>query len=419
MEYYAVISGDTLQSIADRYHVTIDTLKSLNNMDSDPLPGTQLVIVHQELPLINETFYCTRLGKVKGNLIITEHAILFDPIRMLNGCEMITSSGKEIINSARVQLFIDLNDVIHCEVIELQETHRSIDFIKVFYIELMLSRVGYENKGIRSDIPKINVYFKLSNQDSNGEIFQYLQLKTRANQIIALVSSSLKNHLSIADSGTFVPFYDINKEYLGRLNSGLEKEDDNEEFKQCLAHLRNIEAQQQEHYELPTMSSNSRILTPKIVSQLLANIPSIYQYRTWELLFSNYLHGRSLRSFYSQIKGNGPNILIIKDEYKYIFGGYFSCRWKKSFTPYGDGDCFLFTFRNNELMTKYYSTSANNYYMSSDHEAIIIGSGGHASIFIDKNLEAGTSGRSKTYNNEVLSGGEHFQILDIEVWGLI
>ena len=126
-----------------------------------------------------------------------------------------------------------------------------------------------------------------------------------------------------------------------------------------------------------------------------------------------------MTSLFNQTDRPGPNILVIKDDHKYIFGGYFSSPWKVSISPYGSGECFVFTFRDSDRMKVYYSTLANSSYMSSDHEAIIIGSGGAAAIYIDCNLEAGTSSMSKTYNNQKLSGDEHFQIIDIEIWGLV
>lgn len=419
MEFHIVQNGDTLQSISERYRITVSVLKSLNNLISEPAVGIKLIVSEPELSLTNEVYYCTRVGKVKGLLTTTEHVILFDPFKVGNTCEIIGNAGKETGDAAMFQTFIDLSDVIHCNIVELQGSgSRGSD--QVFFIEFMLSRTGREKRGVRSDIPKINVYFKLANILQSGETLQFLHLKTKTDQILALVSSSLiQIDRNRADSGTFIPFYEVNKGYIGKLNSGFDEGDDDEEFKEFVAEIMNEEKQQQEHHVLPQMSTNSKFLTPKMITQILANIPNVFQHRSWELLYSTYLHGRSISSFYNQTDRSGPNILVVKDSLKYVFGAYLSMSWRKSYSFYGTGECFVFTFRNNESMKIFYSSLANTCFMNSDHEAIMIGSGGNAAIYIDKNLEAGNSGRSQTFLNQVLSGEEHFQILDVEIWGLV
>ena len=79
----------------------------------------------------------------------------------------------------------------------------------------------------------------------------------------------------------------------------------------------------------------------------------------------------------------------------------------------------MFTFKNTEKMKIFYSTLINACYMSSDNDAIIVGSGNSPCIYLNKNFVSGISGKSETFNNAVLSGTEHFQILEIEVWGLV
>ena len=280
MDYYITNSEDTLNTIAERFGISPLVLKSINNLESDPLPGTKLLVSYQELSLINEVFYSTRLGKVRGTLTITEHTIVFDPFTVLNSCEVITTIGIEKKDASLFQAYIDLNDVISCNIIELQGNQGSRGSDQIFYIELTLSRIGCEQRGVRSHIPKANVYFKLSTRNIHGESFQYLHLKTKADQILALVNSSLQQiDSNRADSGTFVPFYELNKGYAGKVINGLEIEDDDEEFKLCLAEIRNEELRNHENFTLPIMSTQSHFLAPKMISQILARIPSVFQYR--------------------------------------------------------------------------------------------------------------------------------------------
>ena len=421
MEYYTVEQNDTLESIASLHGITADSLKVLNHLETDPEVGTQLALPQQNLSLTNEVYYCTSLGKVKGILTVTEHVIVFEPHKLNDLCEILTTTGKEEKDAAMFQTYIDLNDVINCNIVELQGTHGSRSADHVFFIEFMLSRTGREKRGVRSGIPKVNVYFKLANMLVSGQSLQYIYLKTKADQVIALVSSSmLQVDRTREDSGTYVPFYEVNKGYIGMLSCGLAEEDEDEEFKQLVAEILSEEPQQQgEDFCLPEMSAVSRLLTPKMITQIFNNIPKVFQHRSWGLLYCLSSHGRSLSSFYLKTEKSGPNILVLKDNHRHVFGGYFSTSWRKCFNFYGTGESFVFTFRNTERMKIFYSTLANTCFMASDNDAIMIGSGGAAAIYIEKGFEAGSSGKSRTFNNQVLSGEDHFQIIDMEVWALL
>lgn len=422
MEYYTVQPEDTVSSIAAKFQLTESALCSLNNLQSNPPPGSRILIRSPELSLTNEVFYFTRLGRVRGILTITEHVIVFDPLSVNNTCEIITEAGKTTGDSGTFQAFIDLNDVIHCNIMDLQGTIGSRSNDQVFILELMLSRTGREKRGRRSEIPKINVHFKLVNQLQSGETLQYLHLKTKADQILALVLSTLPQlDRNREDSGTYVPFYEVNKGFLGRLNSGLveDEEDEDEEFKECVAEMMASQDQQQETFALPEMQISSKLLTERMIAQIHWSLPNILQHRTWGLMYSTYLHGRSLSTFYVKNEKVGPNILIVKDSAGYVFGGYFSNAWRAGTRAYGTGECFVFTFRETERLKIFYSTLSNETYMLSDDKSLIVGGGGQSSIFLDKYFESGNSGKSRTFNNQILSSDSHFQVLEVELWGLI
>ena len=420
MEYHTVDPSDSISSIAEKFNTSETQIKSLNNMQTLPPPGSRIVVRAPELTLSTEVYYFTRLGKVKGLLTVTEHVIVFDPFRVGDSCEVIFESGKNIADAGAFQTFIDLSDVIHCNIIELQGTRGSRSTEQMFVIEFMLSRTGREKRGQRSDIPKVNVYFKIANILESGESLQYLSLKTKADQVLALVLSSLASiDRQRADSGTYIPFYEVNKGYLGRMNSGLSEEDDDEEFKELVAEMMAGQDQQQDSLVTPSMQSPSQLLTDKMISQIYTSLPNVFQHRAWDLIYSTYAHGRNLKTFYLKNEKAGPNILIVKDSGGYVFGGYFSNSWRFDTRSYGTGECFVFTFRDTERMKIYYSTLSNECYMMSDHNAIIVGGGGNPSIFLDRFFDTGNSGKSKTFNNLVLSSEPAFQILEVELWGLV
>lgn len=57
--------------------------------------------------------------------------------------------------------------------------------------------------------------------------------------------------------------------------------------------------------------------------------------------------------------------------------------------------------------------------MASDSEGFSMGSGGSSGLYVCHDLMKGSSGRSKTFDNEVLSKLEYFHILKLEVWALM
>lgn len=63
------------------------------------------------------------------------------------------------------------------------------------------------------------------------------------------------------------------------------------------------------------------------VLYLKSNLPSENQSQ-WKLVFSSQFHGESFSRFSHQILQKGPTLLIVKDTFGYVFGGFASCSWE-------------------------------------------------------------------------------------------
>ncbi len=50
---------------------------------------------------IAEAYYCTKNGKVKGNLTLTEHLILFDPIKCVENDDFVSFYSEQFTNTFR------------------------------------------------------------------------------------------------------------------------------------------------------------------------------------------------------------------------------------------------------------------------------------------------------------------------------
>jgi len=191
--------------------------------------------------------------------------------------------------------------------------------------------------------------------------------------------------------------------------------------------------------------------------------------RSLTLLYSLQNHGSSLSTFYERSNaGYGTaQVLVIKDDNDNIFGCFTAEPFKVNNGFYGTGESFLFKVQkpkqshsithvlpnranfglnrnslgrnsfgrgiirgrskesalnnNSESengVVKIYPWAKTNYlFINSTHEYIAVGSGkGKYGIFCDNNFQRGSSNTTETFHNDILSGSEHFNIVNVELW---
>jgi TLD len=127
--------------------------------------------------------------------------------------------------------------------------------------------------------------------------------------------------------------------------------------------------------EIPTLSEPSKLLSEIMILQIVEKLPNYLKYRDWDLIYSTVSNGWSLNTFYRNCENYGSNILVIKDHSHYIFGGFASQSWIHCKKFYGNGECFVYTFENQEEIKCYYASLNNDFYMSSDSQCLIMGGG--------------------------------------------
>lgn len=126
---------------------------------------------------------------------------------------------------------------------------------------------------------------------------------------------------------------------------------------------------------LPALSTKSHFLNDFMIQQIVERLPDYLKFRDWDLIFRPDKHGWSLNTFYRNCENYGSNVFVVKDDGHFVFGGFASTGWVHSRKFYGNGECFLFSFGNGEAIKSFFPTLANGYYMSSDEQCIIMGSG--------------------------------------------
>jgi len=168
------------------------------------------------------------------------------------------------------------------------------------------------------------------------------------------------------------------------------------------------------------------------IKKLHKFLPTRYRIYNLELLFSTNKHGCSLATFYSKALGRSPTLLIIKDYQKFVFGYFSTEDWHQDNQFYGTGESFLWSlFPEFHVYTW---TKTNDYFQYSDNSSLFMGGGtkkqeemaekdnenthkGHYGLWIDKDMETGTTHVSDTYFNRTLASSEQFRIITLELWG--
>lgn len=160
------------------------------------------------------------------------------------------------------------------------------------------------------------------------------------------------------------------------------------------------------------------LMTMEMMSELQPYLPCHIVGIDVQLAYSMKIHGMSLRSLYLHCAPyqDVPCLLLVKDTKGYMFGAYLSDGIIESPKYYGSGETFL--FRLSPDPTKcYFWQGENHYFMMGTSEYFTVGAGdGNFALYLDEMLQTGTSNRSLTFYNEVLSGSSLFNILTLEVW---
>lgn len=96
------------------------------------------------------------------------------------------------------------------------------------------------------------------------------------------------------------------------------------------------------------------------------------------------------------------------------FGGYISAELKKNDDFFGTGESFLFKLKDNSAVI-YGCTMNNCYFNTCDDTGIGFGSDPHFGLFINENLDKGSTHACQTFSNDVLTSKNHFGIRKLEV----
>ena len=162
------------------------------------------------------------------------------------------------------------------------------------------------------------------------------------------------------------------------------------------------------------------LTSAKDVQWVISLTPLARYNESWTLLYSTARDGVSLNTLFranETVGGTGPALMLIRDDGDAVFGAYTSDRWhrEKIGRCYGTGEAFVFTVSPERA--RYSWTQANYLFQSGSSSSLSLGGGSHFALWLDGELQNGTSGTCETFGSPCLSSKPDFRIKQLEVWG--
>jgi len=161
----------------------------------------------------------------------------------------------------------------------------------------------------------------------------------------------------------------------------------------------------------------------------------------WSMLYCMRRDGISFQTLYSRLAKHDRLLLVIEDESGTVFGAFIPCEIQSYSGYYGSRETFLYTFRKdiegnqsvfssqtqdalksislNDMIKIYPWSARDTFVMFTDNHSIALGGAGGKGDFaltLDSDLKRGSSHRSETFNNEILSYTSDFYVRNLQFW---
>eukprot|EP00347_Sterkiella_histriomuscorum_P022138 403331548 len=427
----------------------------------------QYFIEHQPDKIKSEGYYCTSNGKVKGVFTLTEHLIMFDPIKCqeneqfqyqaiidiqdIVSCQKIRTENQtaefiqdpEIKKYYKYDYFIQIN-LSQTDGLNLQQVLKStsIDFDREESKSMSSSsqhssannngsstfkqdqsqRQGHDPNHVhttyhkKSILPIAIVFFRFSHRDKENEPLTNKKQKLIVDGIYQTLLRYIEKNSILprsidGSSSTSVKFYD-------KLQQGDKVPTNLEDHMQKQHYNKSTFVISASLPEFKTIMKNQSEIVDEASRKLITYfLPGLIRMREWRLLFSINQDGVSMQTFYTQLRNRDNTLVLVKDENDRVFGAYCCEEWRIKSGFYGRGESFVFYFDDEEDIKVFSYTGKNERIQYSDETSLMIGGGNSAAVFITDQFKNGRSGNSETFDNEILSKEPNFTCKQFEVWG--
>jgi len=167
---------------------------------------------------------------------------------------------------------------------------------------------------------------------------------------------------------------------------------------------------------LPNFDGLSDILVTDQLNILWYWLPPKLKLCPLKRIFRSSKDGFNLNTLMVKCKRQEGTIIIIKTSSQKIFGAYVSCLWEKTEKYTGTGEMFVF---NMTPPKKYQWTKENSFFFMLDQKNnyLMIGGGEGTAIYLDEELNHGSSRKCETFDNDPLNHSEvEFDCVGVEVF---
>lgn len=163
------------------------------------------------------------------------------------------------------------------------------------------------------------------------------------------------------------------------------------------------------------------------IKQICSFLPKSLRNALWTQRFDSYVDGSSLDQLVLKCCAREENqVLFIQDTQGFLFGGYLANglyvdpnqRRGSYMSAIGDGQNFVFSFKDAELHVYAWKQTNEMFRLLSDSGLGLGGGGDGFALWINSTLSAGTSSASATFENVELAHAQSFIIQSVEVWAI-
>ena len=158
------------------------------------------------------------------------------------------------------------------------------------------------------------------------------------------------------------------------------------------------------------------LLSDWLKEMLIPFLPYRLKGSEWTKIFSTEEDGELSHAYHCCAQHPGPSVLLVMDTHRHIFGAFVDTTWELQprLHYFGNGECFL--FRALPEFEAYRWSRDNGHFMLATKDSIALGGGGHFGLWLDGELEHGSSHECSTFNNAPLAGEEEFEVVAVEIW---
>lgn len=170
-------------------------------------------------------------------------------------------------------------------------------------------------------------------------------------------------------------------------------------------------------FPIQISGGTSKILQDDDIQLLRASFPPRYHNLNWHLLFQLSRDGCLYSSFYKQVHKQTPIILLLKNNFSDRYGVYSPSGFQPSSDQYyGTGETFI--FRLTPKFECFRWTKANSFFINCSDNEIAIGGGSNAAIWIGESFLLSFSDTCETFASPTLTTKSKSKIFNVEAWKL-